>query len=356
MSFSETFFLTGFPGFIAGRLLERLARDDARFIILAQPQLMERARRELEEITQRAGQSITKFRLLAGDIRRPNLGLSAADLELAREETTVVFHLAAVYDLGVDRETALSVNTGGTRNVNEFAKSITNLRHYHYVSTCYVAGKREGRIFETELRHDAGFRNHYEESKYLAELAVDELKSDLPITIHRPSVVCGDSETGETAKYDGVYYLIHYLRKWPSVLRLFNIGNARVTLNLVPVNYVVEAMATLARDDRSLGKTLQIADPDPLTTHELFDTIARCLAGRSSSVTVPEALVQFSLMSPPSPRMTGLPHHGVPYFFLNQTYDGRQARELLEPQGVRCHSFRSYAQTIVDWAASHPVI
>jgi thioester reductase-like protein len=70
-------------------------------------------------------------------------------------------------------------------------------------------------IREDELQHDAGFRNHYEESKYLAELSVERLKAELPVTIHRPAVVVGDSQTGETAKYDGIYYLIHYLRRWP---------------------------------------------------------------------------------------------------------------------------------------------
>ena len=76
----------------------------------------------------------------------------------------------------------------------------------------WPAGGR-GLIREDELEHTAGFRNHYEESKYLAELSVEKLKSELPITIHRPAVVVGDSRTGEITKYDGIYYLIHYLRQ-----------------------------------------------------------------------------------------------------------------------------------------------
>jgi thioester reductase-like protein len=133
-----------------------------------------------------------------------------------------------------------------------------------------VAGKREGVILETELKHNAGYRNFYEESKYLAELEVDSAKNELPITIHRPAVVCGDSQTGETGKYDGVYYLIHYLLRWPGGLSLMNIGNHVVSLNLVPVDFVVDAMAALAFDERAIGKTLQLADPSPLTTNQLF--------------------------------------------------------------------------------------
>ena len=165
----------------------------------------------------------------------------------ARSETTTVFHLAAIYDLAVAQELGMRVNVEGTRNVNLFARSLSRLRHYHYVSTCYVAGKRTGIIYEHELEHTAGFRNFYEETKYLAEVEVDQLKSEMPITIHRPSVVCGDSETGETVKYDGIYYLIRYILKWPALISALNIGNSVVSLNLVPVDFVVNAMAAFGQ-------------------------------------------------------------------------------------------------------------
>src|SRR5919112_239189 len=108
MTTEETIFLTGFPGFIAGRLIERLAADGARFLLLVQPAFVARAR------------------------------------------ATSIFHLAAVYDLGVERELAMRVNLGGTRTINEFARSVKSLRRYHYVSTCYVAGRRAGVIREDE--------------------------------------------------------------------------------------------------------------------------------------------------------------------------------------------------------------
>src|SRR6266550_2440489 len=353
MSAEETIFLTGFPGFIAGRLLRRPAKEGGRFLSLVQPAFAERAQRELVSVAEHARRSTSDFALLPGDITEPELGMSAADLERARSESTILFHLAALYDLTVARDLGLHVNVNGTRNVNNFARSLPALRNYHYVSTCYVAGKRTGRILEIELGHAAGFRNYYEETKYLAELEVDALKSELPVTIHRPSVVCGDSHSGETAKYDGIYYLIRYLLKWPSVLSAFNIGNREVALNLVPVDFVVEAMAKLAQDQRSVGKTVQLADPEPATTRELFNTIARCIGGRESRVTLPASLVHFSLMLPLAPKITGLPHSGVPYFFLKQTYDTAQASELLKPHGIFCPPFESYACTIVDYAARH---
>ncbi|HJU56537.1 MAG TPA: SDR family oxidoreductase [Pyrinomonadaceae bacterium] len=354
MALDETIFLTGFPGFIAARLVKRLAAEGARFLLLVQPAFMERAREDAARLASELNLPADNFRLVEGDITQPDLGVAPLELERARVETTVLFHLAAIYDLAVRRDLAMRVNVEGTRNVNEFALALPNLRRYHYVSTCYVAGLRTGRILETELRHEAGFRNFYEETKYLAELEVDALKGRVPVTIHRPAVVCGDSRTGETAKYDGIYYLIHYLRKRPSLLSLANIGNRRVSLNLVPVDFVVEAMTALAQDERAAGATLQLADPNPLTTHELFESIAVALAGRGSRITVPAPLVRTSLALPFSPTVTGLPHSGVPYFFLDQTYDTTRATELLSSHNVHCPPFRDYVAALVEFVAKHP--
>jgi nucleoside-diphosphate-sugar epimerase len=354
MTLDEMIFLTGFPGFIAGRLVKRLATEGARFLLLVQPAFMERAREEVARIASETNVAPDNFRLIEGDITQTDLGISATEIERARVETTILFHLAAIYDLAVGRDLAMRVNVEGTRNVNRFALTLPALRHYHYVSTCYVAGLRTGVILETELEHSAKFRNFYEETKYLAELEVDALKRQLPVTIHRPSVVCGDSRTGETAKYDGIYYLIHYLRKHPSLLSLVNIGNRQVSLNLVPVDFVVEAMTAMTKDERAVGATIALADPNPLTTHELFEAIARALAGRGSRITAPAKLVRSSLALPFSPAITGLPYAGVPYFFLNQTYDTTHARELLEAHDIRCPSFPDYVAALIEYVKRHP--
>jgi len=356
MALKETIFITGFPGFIAGRLVTRLAGDGARFLLLVQPALVTRAREDLAAIVTRTGADANDFSIIEGDITQPNLGISDRELERACAETQTLFHLAAIYDLAVARELAQRVNVQGTQNVNQFAKSIANLKRYHYVSTCYVAGKRRGLIREDELQHDAGFRNHYEESKYMAELSVEALKSELPVTIHRPAVVVGDSRTGETAKYDGIYYLIQYLRKWAAALSLVNIGNSEVRLNLVPIDFVIEAMVALAKDHRAVGVTVQIADPAVLTTEQLFDEIAETIAGRKSAITIPRNIVYPVLMAPGAPKITGLPHSAVPYFFLEQTYDTKQSQQLLAPHKIQCPTFPSYVKQLIEFVREHPTL
>lgn len=352
--FRESIFMTGFPGFIAGRLVERMANSETQFFLLVEPRLVEQAVGEVELISEEQGVPLEAFSIVEGDITKPNLGMSEEDLEVVRYETTQMFHLAAVYDLGVARDLAFRVNLEGTKNVNELAKSIKNLRRYNYVSTCYVAGMREGRILETELEHNAGFRNYYEETKYLAEMEVERLKDELPLTIFRPSVVVGDSETGETSKYDGIYYLIHYLRKAPSLLRVVNVGNAKVRLNLVPVDFVVDSIAALATDGSTQGRTLQIADPNPLTTAQLFDVLAKEMTGRKSEYGPPPKVVEWFLGTKISPPITGLPSYAVPYFFIEQEYDTSLATQALNIHGIQCPTFDKYAGHLLDFVDEFP--
>jgi hypothetical protein len=137
-------------------------------------------------------------------------------------------------------------------------------------------------------------------------------------------------------------------------LTLLNIGNREVSLNLVPIDFVIEAMVALAKDERAIGATVQLADPAPLTTHQLFDEISIALRGRKSVLTLPARLVETSLMLPFSPALTGLPHSAVPYFFLEQTYDTTLASELLEPHGIQCPSFATYVDKLVRFVAEHP--
>lgn len=349
VSFSKTIFVTGFPGFIAERLVARLARPDVQFYLLALPQFVSAAAESCGRIAKATTTPLENFAIVEGDISQNDLGISKEDLAEIREDTTDIFHLAAVYDLEVERDLAYRVNVDGTKNVNEFARSLPRLGRYNYVSTCYVAGLREGVILETELEHTAGFRNFYEETKYLAETEVEKLKADLPVTIYRPAVVVGDSITGETVKFDGIYRLIFYLKKWPGLLRLFNVGNRTVKLNLVPVDFVVEAMAALSDEPDAVGKTVALADPEPLTTAEIFDEVAKAFVGRGSLIAPPPNLVKRFLMSSLSPSVTGLPRSGVPYFYIPQSYDTSIAESLMQPRGIVCPRFSDYVTNLVEF-------
>ena len=186
------------------------------------------------------------------------------------------------------------------------------------------------------------------------ELEVERLKDTLPITIYRPSVVCGDSQTGETAKYDGIYYVIKFLLKFPEVFRLVNVGNDDVRLNLVPVDFVVDSMVALANDENAIGKTVALADPNPMTTKEICDAIAEAVTNKKSVITPPSNILESFLSSPLSPPITGMPSIGAPYFFVPQSYGTEVCEALLEPYGIRCPEFQEYVKTLVLFVEDHP--
>ncbi len=354
MNSTDTIFITGFPGFIAERLVKRLANAETKFFLLVQKSFIEKAAQDIERFASETETPQENFVIVEGDITQKNLGIGEKDLEIIRAETTDVFHLAAVYDLAVSKDLAFRVNVEGTQNVNALVKTLPNLRRYNYVSTCYVAGGRGETIYETELEHDAPFRNFYEETKYLAEVEVEHLKSEIPTTIYRPSVVVGDSNTGETAKYDGIYYLINYLKISPSLFRFVNVGNKNVRLNLVPVDFVVESLVALSRDENAVGKTFALADPNPLTTEEIFDAIADVLVGKKSVIKPPPKLIEKTLMLPFTPLMSGLPHSGVPYFFLPQMYDTTVSQKFLAAHGIECPNFKSYVKNLLAFVEKNP--
>src|SRR3954471_15508895 len=190
--------LTGFPGFIGRRLADRLLSNGASLTALVEPRMTDVARDAAPE----------GLEVLEGDITEQRLGLSNADWDRLAAEVTSVFHLAAVYDLAVPAEIAQRVNVDGTGNVLELCVASTSLERLTYVSTAYVAGKRTGTIYEHELVMGQDFKNHYESTKFQAEVWVRELMDRVPTTIYRPAIVVGDSESGETQKSDGPYYML----------------------------------------------------------------------------------------------------------------------------------------------------
>src|SRR5215211_5696420 len=194
--------LTGFPGFIGKRLAAKLLADrpDLRIAALVEPRMMDAA--------QEAAAGTEGMELVAGDIAQRRLGLDDATYDRLTSEVSHVFHLAAIYNLAVPLAVATRVNVGGTGNVLELCTAADGLERLAYVSTAYVAGTRTGVVYEHELVMGQRFKNHYESTKFQAEVWVRERMRQIPTTILRPAIVVGDSRTGETDKFDGPYYIL----------------------------------------------------------------------------------------------------------------------------------------------------
>ncbi|ELY27094.1 Male sterility domain-containing protein [Natrialba magadii ATCC 43099] len=346
--------ITGFPGFLGSALLKRvLARGDAPVACLVQPQYLETARQRAQEII--AGIDRVDgdaVRLYEGDITEPDLGLGDESLEDVRE----LYHLAAVYDLAVDRDLAEAVNVRGTEHVLEFADD-RDVDRFHYVSTCYVSGRYDGVFTEDHLQEGQTFNNHYEETKYRAEVAVqNRMDAGLPTTIYRPAIVVGDSQTGETNKYDGPYYLLRLLLAQPEWLSVtFTLpGSSDAELNVVPRDYVVDAIAYLSAREETVGEVYQLCDPTPLPIPRFVDVLAEAAGHRTVTLptTKPIARTVSSRLS------SSLPLESATLDYLDHPtrYACPKTLQALERSGLEVPAFESYVDRLVAYVLENPAV
>jgi nucleoside-diphosphate-sugar epimerase len=294
-----------------------------------------------------------RVRLAEGDITVR--GFAMADTRLA-EEVTEVFHLAAIYDLAVSREAGMRVNVEGTRNVLAFAEQCPNLRRFHYVSTCYVSGAWPGVFTEQDLDVGQRFNNYYEETKFLAEMDVQAaMGNGLPATIYRPAIVVGDSRTGETQKFDGPYFVIRWILRQPRLAVLPMVGPTRqVRLNVVPRDFIAEAIPFLAALDRSKGKVYQLADPRPATIHEMIELIGQASGRKIVRIPLTRGLARFAIERIPGvDRLLQIPSVLVDYLVHPTTYDTSNTLADLRGTEIAVPPFSSYVGRLVEFARSH---
>ena len=345
-----TVLLTGFPGFIGRRLVRTLVAEqpDRPVVCLVEARMGDVARTLAADI----GGAVE---ILEGDISRRHLGLADADWERLKADVTHVHHLAAIYDLAVPEEIAHRVNVEGTGNVLDFCRDAAGLERLNYVSTAYVAGTRTGVAYEHELNLGQGFKNHYEATKFQAEVWVRELIDRIPTTIYRPAIVVGDSRTGETQKFDGPYYVLRFVaasreRNMP----VANIGRGRTAFNVVPVDFVVDSMVALAGLEEAIGETVHLCDPDPLSSAEMVALLAELYAGVRPSYRVPPRAVAAALrIRQVREFYGGTPPQSIRYLNHPVRYDTRRATELLASSGLRCPRFAEYAPAMVEFFREH---
>jgi thioester reductase-like protein len=350
--------MTGFPGFLGSALLPRLLarRPGVEAVCLVQPRHAALARSRVKELEVTDPATAGRVRLAVGDITIPGLGLDP-DERVRLDDVAEVWHLAAVYDLAVPPEVARRVNVDGTANVVAFARQQPALRRFQYVSTCYVSGRHEGLFKEDSLEEGQVFRNHYEVTKYEAEVLVRAAMAEgLPATVYRPGIVVGDSETGETQKYDGPYFLATFLRRQPRVALVPAVGDAdRVRVCLVPRDFVVDAMDELSVLERSEGRTYALVDPDPPTVREVVTLFARSLGKRVVWVPLPLAPVHALVDRVPGAEAAlGLPAEALDYFASPTTYATDHTTSDLAGSGLTCPRFESYAWRLLDFMRAHP--
>jgi len=339
---TETVLVTGYPNFVVSRLVGKLLEKGHTVYLLCKDDHYKAAHKEFAG----SGKSL---RLISGDVVCMDLGLSGKEIKKLRSEVSVVYHLAGMYYLASNDSDMELVNIEGTRSVLAFSLEMPALRRVIHYSTAFVSGNREGVILEDELVEPYRFRNQFERTKFFAEKVVREAMSELPISVVRPSLIVGDSASGEIEYLDGPYFFMHVLVNLPLNIHLPLVGKGAFPLNLVPVDYVVDAMVHIAGQPEAEGKTFHLVDQNPLSARRVFKMLCKAANKKAPRRVIPPNLAT-ALM-----KMPGLERHWrSPRLFvecLNQLvlYNAMNTTEVMSGSGIACPPFPSYVHNLVAY-------
>lgn len=343
--------VTGFPAFTARHMAQKLlaAHPAARVSLLVQPKFTKDMKRFLKRVEKRIPGATERVDVLQGDVVDMHLGLSSQEYKKLARHTDRIYHLAGITYVGADESEARRVNVEGTRNVIELARDTSGLMRLVHFSTVFVAGDREGVILEDELVMGQSFRNPFEATKYEAELAVRRAMAELPVTVLRPSIVVGDSKTGEIDRFEGPYYVAILLVTSPALVPLPLPGDGVAPLNVVPVDYVVDAAWVLAHDPRAAGRTFHLVDPNPLSSRCVYQLIAEKLEKKLPAVTVPSKLARAVLKLPLVEKMARPQRAAFEYVNHLAIYNSMNTYELLAGTGVACPPITAYLDKLIEY-------
>ncbi|MEL7498826.1 MAG: SDR family oxidoreductase [Planctomycetota bacterium] len=271
--------LTGATGLLGSYLMRDLLLKGQRLAVLVRPKGKQQARERIEAILQ-MWETELQLRLprpviLVGDVKQTNLGLSEKQTTWVAEFCDEIVHAAAVLTFhGPSRDQEpWATNLDGTKNVVRLANEC-KIRNLHYVSTAYVCGQRDSVVHESELATGQTFRNDYEQSKYEAECLIQQAEGFESKTIYRPAVIVGDSQTGYTSTYHGLFLYLRLMAMLVPSQEANEDGIIETPIklpmegteprNLVPIDWVSKAISHLVTTPEAHGRTYHLT-PDKCT-------------------------------------------------------------------------------------------
>ncbi|MBI5514923.1 MAG: SDR family oxidoreductase [Deltaproteobacteria bacterium] len=342
--------VTGFPRVLAKCLArELLARPETHIALLVRPSRLELAQGFLSELGEERARRVE---LLEGDVTSLDLGLPGRDwLALARR-VTAIQHAAQVTSDSAEGPRTERVNVQGTREVLELAREAPELRRLVAYSSTLVAGDARGTVREEDFDLGQRFRSPVEASLWRAEALLRRAREKLPVTIVRPSLVVGDSRTGEVDQLEGPYLFLLLLLNAPAEVSLPLPGRGDAPLDLVPVDYVARAGLALAEAPEALGRTFHVLDPAPTTARAVFEAVARAAGRRLPRGFIPMNLTRAFLSAPGIERIARSPRAFLERLAPRATFRDDGARALLGARGLRCPPFESYVDPLVAWVRS----
>jgi NAD(P)-dependent dehydrogenase (short-subunit alcohol dehydrogenase family) len=357
-----TYFVTGATGFIGRHLVERLLERDADVYVLVREGSTDR----LEALIERwGGAAPARIKPIVGDLAKPSLGVSEADVErLTQAGIDHFFHLAAVYDMTADEERNRVANVEGTRHAVALANT-AGAGRFHHVSSIAAAGLHKG-LFREDMFDEGQKLDHpYHRTKFESE-KLARTQTKMPWRVYRPAIVVGNSKTGEMDKIDGPYYFFtaikmarHYLPGWFPL-----VGPELGYTNIVPVDFVADALDHIAHTDGLDGQAFHLTNPKSQRSGEVMNTIAAAAHAPQMSIRIDSKLLKAlpkgtigMLMQLPAAKGVrkavladfGIPDDVIGYIGLTAQFDTRDTERALAGSGIAVPPLDAYADKLWDY-------
>ncbi|MGB9185299.1 MAG: SDR family oxidoreductase [Solirubrobacteraceae bacterium] len=356
------YFVTGATGFIGRNLVARLLQRDGDVYVLVRESSSDR----LATLIDRWGPGAEeRIKPVIGDLASSRLGVS--DETLAELKTAGIdhfFHLAAVYDMTADEESNRIANVEGTRNAVGLANALEAGR-FHHVSSIAAAGKHKG-LFREDMFDEGQKLDHpYYRSKFESE-KLARTQTNMPWRVYRPAIVVGDSKTGEMDKIDGPYYFFtaikmarHYLPGWFPL-----VGPELGYTNIVPVDFVADALDHIAHQDGLDGQAFHLTSPKSQRSGEVMNTIAKAAHAPQLSLRIDAKLLKSlpkgtigMLMQLPAAKGVrkailadfGIPDEVLGHIALTAEFDTRDTERALAGSGISVPPLETYADKLWDF-------
>ena len=361
-----TYFVTGATGFVGKFLVKNLLKREGTIYVLVRKASM----KKLEAIYPWWGLDAKQKRIvpIVGDLAQPSLGIAAADITKLKGKVKHLFHLAAIYDMSADAASQAVANIDGTRHTVELAHAV-KAGIFHHTSSIAAAGLYDG-TFREDMFEEAEELDHpYFRTKHDSE-AIVRNECKLPWRVYRPGMVVGHSQTGEIDKIDGPYYFFKLIQKMRDMLPQWmpTVGIEGGKINVVPVDYVVDAMDHIAHKKGLDGRCFHLTDPEPRRIGEILNLFARAAHAPQMTMRVNAKMFSFipsfvldSVMSlAPVRRIQKqvLSDLGIPrdmFTFVNYPtrFDTREAEKALKGSGIAVPRLEDYAWRLWDYWERH---
>ena len=359
------YFVTGATGFIGKRLVKKLLERKGAVVHFL---IRKESADKVAELRSYWGVSATRAVPVFGDLTAKKLGVASDEIKKLKGQVDHFYHLAAVYDLGADEETQVAVNIDGTRNTVDLAKAI-DAGHFHHVSSIAAAGLYEG-VFREDMFDEAeGLDHPYFQTKHESEKIVRQ-DCKVPWTVYRPAMVVGDSTTGEMDKIDGPYYFFKLIQRLRQLLPPWmpTVGLEGGRINIVPVDFVVNALNVISHQQSIAQKCFHLVDPVGYRVGDVLDIFSRAAHAPRMNLFVNAALLGFipkgikkSLMAMAPVRRVrnaimkdlGLPEDMLTFVNYPTRFDCRETLAALKGSGVSCPNLKDYAWRLWDYWERH---